>query len=134
MDDKKTQEQYVKIIENAVKTAQESGDIPELFTYRHNEKNWVLTLPRSVMVQKRMIHARNNYWASGSFEDEEVLLKMIAMNAKVDGRQVELEQCSIGEIEVLKQAYLDGLLLPLSLGGDHDLMAYMSGMVGHTKK
>lgn len=134
MDDKKTQEQYVEIIEKAVKAAQETGDIPELFTYKHNEKSWVLTLPHSVMAQKRMIFMRNKYWASGSFEDEEALLKMIAMNAKVDGRQVDLEQCSIGEIEVLKQAYLDGLLLPLSLGGDHDLIQYMTGMVGHAGK
>lgn len=134
MDDKKTQEQYVKIIEKSVKAAQESGDIPELFTYAHNNKKWVLTLPHSVMAQKRMIHARNKYWATNSFEDEEDLLKMIAANAKVDGRPVNIDDLTLGEVEVLKQAYLDGLLLPLSLGGDHDLMTYMGGMVAHTSK
>lgn len=134
MDDKKTQEQYIKIIEKGVKAAQESGDIPELFTYAHNKKTWVLTLPHSVMAQKRMIHARNKYWATNSFEDEEDLLKMIAANAKVDGRPVNIDDLTLGEVEVLKQAYLDGLLLPLSLGGDHDLMTYMGGMVAHTSK
>ena len=134
MDDKKTQEQYIKIIEKSVKAAQESGDIPELFTYAHNNKTWVLTLPHSVMAQKRMIHARNKYWATNSFEDEEDLLKMIAANAKVDGRPVNIDDLTLGEVEVLKQAYLDGLLLPLSLGGDHDLMTYMGGMVAHTSK
>lgn len=134
MDDKKTQEQYIQIVEKSVKAAQESGDIPSLFTYSHNGKKWVLTLPASVMAQKRMIHARNKYWADGSFESEEELIKMIAAQAQVDGRPVNVNDLSLGELEVLKQAYLDGLLLPLSLGGDHDLMTYMGGMVAHTSK
>ena len=134
MDDKKTQEQYIKIIEKNVKAAQDSGDIPELFTYAHKGKKWVLTLPHSVMEQKHMIHARNKYWADGSFESEKDLIGLIAANAQVDGRPVNIDDLSLGEVEVLKQAYLDGLLLPLSLGGDHDLMTYMGGMVAHTSK
>lgn len=134
MDDKKTQEQYIEVIQKSVKAAQETGDIPELFTYNHNGKKWVLTLPHSVMAQKHLIHIRNKYWETGSFEEEKELLEMIARNANVEGRPVELEQLSLGEIEVMKQAYLDGLLLPLSLGGDHDLMKYMGAMVAHTGK
>lgn len=134
MSDNKTQEQYLKVIEKTVKAAQESGDIPELFTYAHNGKKWVLTLPHSVMAQKHMIHARNKYWADGSFESEKELIGLIAAQVQVDGRPVNIEDLSYGELEVMKQAYLDGLLLPLSLGGDHDLMAYMGGMVTHTNK
>ena len=134
MDDKKTQEQYLKIIEKSVKAAQESGDVPELFTYGHNGKKWVLTLPHSVMAQKHLIHARNKYWADGSFESEKELLGMIASQAQVDGRPVNIDDLTLGEVEVMKQAYLDGLLLPLSLGGDHDLMTYMGGMVAHANK
>ena len=77
MDDKKTQEQYVEIIEKAVKAAQETGDIPELFTYKHNEKSWVLTLPHSVMAQKRLIAAQDKYLISGDFAAEEAFFVLI---------------------------------------------------------
>lgn len=134
MSENKTQEQYLKVIEKTVKAAQETGDIPELFTYAHNGKTWVLTLPHSVMAQKHMIHARNKYWADGSFEAEKELISLIAAQTQVNGRPVNVDDLSYGELEVMKQAYLDGLLLPLSLGGDHDLMAYMGGMVAHVNK
>lgn len=134
MEQEKVLKSYSEVIKRQVEVAQETGDIPELFTYEHNGKSWVLTLPHSVMAQKRMIYARNKFWESNSYEDEKELLMLIAQNAKVENRPVDIEQLSIGEIEVLKQAYLDGLLLPLSLGGDHELMKYMTDLVSHTNK
>ena len=68
------------------------------------------------------------------FALEEAFLRMIAQNAKVDGRDVVLDQLSLGEIEVLKLAYTDGLLAPLFLGGDREVRQYMTEAVGHLSK
>ena len=125
---------YAEVINKQIEAAQETGDIPELFTYSHNGKKWVLTLPHSVMAQKRLLNARSQYMANPEdFAKEEVFLRLIAQNAKVDGREVMLDQLSLGEIEVLKIAYMDGLLLPLSLGGENAVMKYMEATVASVK-
>lgn len=129
MEKNNTEEKYTEAIKARVEAAQNSGDIPELFDYVHNEKHWVMILPHSVMQQKRMVYARNAYLFQNTYEAEEALLKMIAANTKVDGRPVILDQLSMGEIEVMKLAYMDGLLLPLSLGGDKEVKTYMEAML-----
>lgn len=128
-NEKTVNEQYLDTIKRHTEAAQASGDIPEMFVYEHGGKRWVLTLPRSVMAQKRLLHARNEFFARGSYEAEEALLEMIAQNAKVENREVILNQLSMGEIEVLKIAYMDGLLLPLSLGGEKAVLNYMEAAV-----
>lgn len=129
METKNTEEKYTETIKARVEAAQKSGDIPELFTYVHNNKKWVMTLPHSVMQQKRLVYARNAFMLNNSFEAEEALLKLIAANTTVDGRPVTIDQLTMGELEVMKLAYLDGLILPLSLGGDRDVMTYMDNVI-----
>lgn len=126
-------EQYLDLVKKKIESVQQSGDIPEMFTYSHNEHNWVLLLPRSVMAQKRLVHLRNAFIVSNSYEAEEALLQAIIKNVKMDGREVTLEQLTMGEIEVLKIAYMDGLLLPLSLGGENAVMKYMQATVANAK-
>lgn len=128
MEKKNTEELYTQAIKARVEAAQNSGDIPELFDFVHNNRRWVMTLPHSVMQQKRMVYARNAFIMQNTFEAEAELLKLIAANTTVDGRPVVLDQLSIGELEVMKLAYLDGLILPLSLGGDKDVTTYMEAM------
>lgn len=128
-NEKTVNEQYLDLMSKITERAQSSGDIPETFVYTHNEHQWVLTLPRSVMAQKRLLHARNTFFQTNTYEAEEEMLKLFAQNAKVDGRDVNLNQLSMGEIEVLKIAYMDGLLLPLSLGGETAVMNYMKATV-----
>jgi len=126
---------YAETINKQIEIAQETGDIPELFTYTHNGRKWVLTLPHSVMAQKRLLNARSQHTANPEdFAKEEVFLRLISQNAKVDGREVVLDQLSLGEIEVLKLAYTDGLLAPLFLGGDREVRQYMEATVGHLNK
>lgn len=126
---------YVEVINKQIETAQETGDIPELFTYNHGGKKWVLTLPHSVMAQKRLLNARSQHMSDPEdFNKEEIFLRLIAQNAKVDGRDVVLDQLSLGEIEVLKLAYTDGLLAPLFLGGDREVRQYMEATVSHLGK
>lgn len=126
---------YAETINKQIEAAQETGDIPELFTYSHNGKKWILTLPHSVMAQKRLLNARAQYMTNPEdFSLEETFLRLIAQNAKVDGRDVVLDQLSLGEIEVLKLAYTDGLLAPLFLGGDREVRQYMEATVGHLSK
>ena len=134
METKKTEEKYTDLMVKRVDELQKGGDIPELYTYSFNDKSWVLTLPHSVMEQKRILYARNEYATKNDFESEKKLLELIAMNAKVDGRQVILDQLEIGEIEVLKLSYIDGLILPLFLGGDKAILKYMEDVVEHAGK
>lgn len=126
---------YKQVIDEQIRVAQETGDIPELFSYTHGGKKWILTLPHSVMAQKRLLNARTQHLIDpDDFNKEEMYLRLIAQNAKVDGRDVVLDQLSLGEIEVLKLAYTDGLLAPLFLGGDREVRQYMEATVGHLKK
>ena len=126
---------YAETVNRQIEVAQETGDIPELFTYSHNGKKWILTLPHSVMAQKRLLNARAQHMANPEdFSLEETFLRLIAQNAKVDGRDVVLDQLTLGEIEVLKLAYTDGLLAPLFLGGDREVRQYMEATVGHLSK
>lgn len=126
---------YAEAINRQVEIAQETGDIPELFQYTHNGKKWILTLPHSVMAQKRLLNARAQYEAKPEdFSLEEMFLRLIAQNAKVDGREVSLDQLSLGEIEILKLAYTDGLLVPLFLGGDKEVRKYMEAAAGTVSK
>ena len=126
---------YAEAINKQIEAAQETGDIPELFAYTHNGKKWVLTLPHSVMAQKRLLNARAQHTANPEdFSKEEVFLRLIAQNAKVDGREVILDQLTLGEIEILKLAYTDGLLAPLFLGGDRELRKYMEATISHVGK
>ena len=134
MENKKTEEKYTDLMVKRVDDIQKSGDIPELYTYEFNNKQWILTLPHSVMEQKRILYARNEYAAKNDFESEKKLLDLIAANAKVDGRQVVIDQLEIGEIEVLKLSYIDGLILPLFLGGDKAVLKYMEDVVAHAGK
>jgi hypothetical protein len=134
MEKKKTEEKYTDLMVKRVDDLQKSGDIPELYSYEFNKKQWVLTLPHSVMEQKRILYARNDYAQKNDFESEKKLLDLIAMNSKVDGRQVVLDQLEIGEIEVLKLSYIDGLILPLFLGGDKAVLKYMEDVVEHAGK
>ena len=87
------------------------------------------------MAQKRLLNTRAQHTANPEdFSLEETFLRLIAQNAKVDGRDVVLDQLTLGEIEVLKLAYTDGLLAPLFLGGDREVRQYMEATVGHLSK
>lgn len=118
-------DKYLEAVKRNVEKVQESGDIPTAFTYSFNEKTWVLTLPKSVMAQKRLIHLRNKYLTDiDDYELESELLNGIIKNVTVDGHQVGLEQLEYSELEVLRNAYMDSLLLPLSLGGEKAMKDY----------
>ena len=73
---------------------------------------------------------RNEYLRTNSFEDEEALLTLIVANTTVSGHQVTVNDLEFDELEVLKTAYLDELLLPLSLGGDKAVGTYMGLVLG----
>lgn len=128
-NEKTVNEQYLEAMSKRTEAVQASGEVPSRYVYEHEGHTWVLTLPRSVMEQKKLIHARNEYYATDSYEAEDKMLRMMAQNARVDDREVKLEQLDLGQIEVLKLAYLDGLLLPLSLGGENALKKYMQTAV-----
>ena len=133
IDEKTVNEQYLDLVKKKIESVQQSGDIPEMFTYSHEGHNWVLLLPRSVMAQKRLVHLRNAFIVTNTYEAEEALLQAIIKNTKMDGREVTLEQLTMGEIEVLKIAYMDGLLLPLSLGGENAVKKYMQATITNAK-
>ena len=126
---------YAEAVQKQIQIAQETGDVPELFTYEHNGKKWLLTLPHSVMAQKRLLNARGRHTEDpDDFDKEEQFLRLIAANVKCDGRDVILDQLSLGEIEIMKLAYTDGLLAPLFLGGDREVRKYMEALTEHLQK
>lgn len=129
-EEKTVVQQYIDSIAEKAKVAQDTGDIPTSYAFDFNDKRWVLTLPRSVMAQKRMVHVRNEYLQTNSFQSEEELLNMIVANTTVAGHQVGINDLEYTELEVLKTAYLDELLLPLSLGGDKAVGTYMGLTIG----
>jgi len=124
-------EQYIQTILQRVDAAQKTGDIPSSFVYAHNDKTWLMTLPHSVMAQKRLVHARDTYLKTQSYEDEEVLLKLIAENTRCNNQPFRLDALEYGEVEVMKTAYMDGLLLPLSQGADKSLSDFMTAAVAN---
>lgn len=124
-ENKKIRDDYDAAIRKRADAAQESGDIPSDFVYSHGGHTWLMVLPQSVMAQKRLIAAQDKYLISGDFAAEEAFLKLVVPNVKVDGNPVNLEQLDLGSLEVMKTAYMDCLLLPLSRGGDQTLLNYM---------
>ena len=128
---KSVNEQYLEKMNEITERAQASGEVPSVFPYRYNGKTWVLSLPRSVMEQKRLIHLRNEYLLQGTYDAEKAMLNVMVANALCDDKPVKLDLLELGEIEVLKLAYMDGLLLPLSLGGEKALLTYMESAVAN---
>lgn len=127
-------EKYVEVVKKSIEAAQSSGDIPRDFVYGFGGKTWVMTLPRSVMAQKRMLNVRAQHFDDpNNFAAEEELLKLIAANTRVDNQPVNLDSLEYGELEVMKLAYMDGLLLPLFLGGDKAVTTYMETATGLKK-
>jgi len=122
-------EEYKEIVDKQVKIAQESGDIPSDYVYSFNEKTWLLTLPQSVMAQKRLLFLMTTYLNDPTFDNDEKLLREVAKQTKVNGAAVNIEQLELGEIEVLKTAYMDGLLLPLFRGGEKAIEKFMQATV-----
>lgn len=122
-------EEYKEIVDKQVKTSQESGDIPMDYVYSFKDKTFLLTLPQSVMAQKRLLFLMTSYLNDPTFENEERLLREVTKQTKVNGVPVNIEQLELGEIEVLKTAYMDGLLLPLFRGGETAVEKFMQATV-----
>ena len=134
-NEKTVNEQYLDLVKKKIESVQQSGDIPEMFTYSHEGHNWVLLLPRSVMAQKRLVHLRNAYLISNSYEAEEALLQALIKNAKMDGHEVGLEQLTMGEIEVFKKsAYKEAAYLLGTKLSDEEIEEYIdSNFIDKTK-
>lgn len=133
MTEKKQQqpsELYFDKVLKKIEAEQASNDIPMSYTFMFEDKQFVMTLPRSVMAQKRLVYMRNQMLASNTFEAEEAFINAIAENITLNGRPLNINDLEYGDIEVIKTAYMDELLLPLSLGGDKRVTQYMKQIVG----
>lgn len=133
MTEKKQQqpsELYFDKVLKKIEAEQASNDIPMSYTFMFEDKQFVMTLPRSVMAQKRLVYMRNQMLASNTFEAEEAFINAIAENITLNGHPLNINDLEYGDIEVIKTAYMDELLLPLSLGGDKRVTQYMKQIVG----
>lgn len=133
MTEKKQQqpsELYFDKVLKKIEAEQANNDIPMSYTFMFEDKQFVMTLPRSVMAQKRLVYMRNQMLASNTFEAEEAFINAIAENITLNGRPLNINDLEYGDIEVIKTAYMDELLLPLSLGGDKRVTQYMKQIVG----
>lgn len=133
MTEKKQQqpsELYFDKVLKKIEAEQANNDIPMSYTFMFEDKQFVMTLPPSVMAQKRLVYMRNQMLASSTFEAEEAFINAIAENITLNGRPLNINDLEYGDIEVIKTAYMDELLLPLSLGGDKRVTQYMKQIVG----
>jgi len=133
MTEKKQQqpsELYFDKVLKKIEAEQANNDIPMSYTFMFEDKQFVMTLPRSVMAQKRLVYMRNQMLASNTFEAEEAFINAIAENITLNGHPLNINDLEYGDIEVIKTAYMDELLLPLSLGGDKRVTQYMKQIVG----
>lgn len=134
MTENKKQQQpselYFDKVLKKIEAEQASNDIPMSYTFMFEDKQFVMTLPRSVMAQKRLVYMRNQMLASNTFEAEEAFINAIAENITLNGHPLNINDLEYGDIEVIKTAYMDELLLPLSLGGDKRVTQYMKQIVG----
>lgn len=127
-EDTKIAKEYAELVDRQVQAIQEGGEAPSTYMFEYNGKRWLLTLPRSVMAQKRLIFLRNKMATEGTFEAEDAFIRAIIENTQVNGRTLRVEDYTLDELEVLKLAYTDGLIVPLFLGGDRAIRAYMSSV------
>ena len=134
MTENKKQQQpselYFDKVLKKIEAEQASNDIPMSYTFMFEDKQFVMTLPRSVMAQQRLVYMRNQMLASITFEAEEAFINAIAENITLNGHPLNINDLEYGDIEVIKTAYMDELLLPLSLGGDKRVTQYMKQIVG----
>lgn len=131
---KDVSEKYLAAVKKRIETAQSTGDVENSFAYSFNEKTWVMALPPSVMTQKRLLHLRDFMLKNPDDADaDETFIRTIAKYVQVNGASVNVDVLEYGELEVMKLAYLDGLLLPLSLGGGLAVEKYMEAAVANLK-
>lgn len=130
MEDKTIAKEYADFIDAKIESLQGTGEVPNRYSFTHNGRHIVMVLPRSVMAQKRMLFLRNKMVTEGTFEAESEFIRAIVDNTQVDGRQLTVEDFTAAELEVLKLAYTDGLIIPLFLGGDQAVRSYMEMVTG----
>lgn len=127
-------EKYLAAVKKRIEAAQSTGDVENSFVYSFNGKTWVMALPPSVMTQKRLLHLRDFMLKNPDDADaDETFIRTIAKYVQVNGGNVNVDILEYGELEVMKLAYLDGLLLPLSLGGGLAVEKYMEAAVANLK-
>lgn len=121
---------YKEKIDSKIQEAQKSHDVPSVYAFNIGEKKFVCTLPRSVMAQRRIVYMQRAYAATGALDAEEALLTSIVENTTLNGRALNINDLEYDEIEVLRVAYTDELILPLFLGGGQAIKKYMAEVVG----
>lgn len=127
-------EKYLSAVQKRIEIAQESGDVESSFVYSFNNKTWVMTLPPSVMTQKRLLHLRDFMLKNPDDADaDEAFIRTISKYVQINGVNVNVDALEYGELEVMKLAYLDSLLLPLSLGGGLAVKNYMESAIANLK-
>ena len=131
---KEISDKYFAAVQKRIQTAQSSGDVDNSFAYSFNGKTWVMTLPPSVMTQKRLLHLRDFMLKNPDDADaDETFIRTIAKYVQANGSVVNVDVLEYGELEVMKLAYLDALLLPLSLGGGMAVEKYMETAIANLK-
>lgn len=123
------QENYTKLIEENIKKVQETGIVPEDFVYSFNGKTWLLVIPTGALKQKYLVSLLTEYTRSQTAESEDALIKGIMPYCKVNGELVDVNTINLRELEVLKTAYMDGLLLPLYQGEAQAVEKFMSDAI-----
>lgn len=118
-------ERYREFVDKYIKRSQEANSIPGYYSYTLNGAHWLLTRPRSVMEQKRVVNLmRKHLLNEFDFDTEVELLKAICANSQKNKQDVQLDTLEYEELELLKRNYIDWILLPLYLSGTNTVERY----------
>lgn len=130
---KSIKEMYESFLGKKIKEAQESNSIQGYYSYTNEGATWLLTRPRSVMEQKRMINLMRRHLVDEfDFEVEKELLDAICSNCQKNKQPVQINSLEYSELELMKKNYIDWILLPLFLSGAKALETYMEQKVNQT--
>lgn len=126
-------EKYEAFLEKFIRRSQEANSVPGYYSYTFGGAQWLLTRPRSVMEQKRIVNLMRKHMLNEfDFEVELDLLKAICQNTQKNKQEIQLEQLEYPELELLKRNYIDWILLPLYLSGTKAVDGYMEEKLNQT--
>lgn len=121
---------YEKFLGKKIKEAQESNSIQGYYSYTNEGSTWLLTRPRSVMEQKRLINLmRKHLMDEFDFDVEREFIEAVCENSQKNKQPTQLNTLEYAELELLKKNYIDWILLPLYLSGTKALETFMEQRV-----
>lgn len=121
---------YKKLLDGIIKQRQQANNVSLTYRYKWGKHVYELTLPRSVMEQKYLLTLMMKYNGNlTDFETEKEFLLEISKYVKRDKADIEIAYMELDEVELLKENYMNYLLIPLYQWGLNAVMTFQTEQV-----